>query len=139
MGFRTLSKLLSGLAMLAVVSAGPASADPSGTWLTENGDARVQISKCSNSYCGTIVWEKTPRTDTRNPDPAKRDRPLVGVQMIYGMVPDGENQYSGKLYNPRDGKTYTGKLTMQGAETMKLAGCVLGGLICKSETWTRSN
>jgi len=124
---------------LLVAAATPATADPSGTWLTQSGDTKVHIARCSNSYCGTIVWQKTPSNDTKNPDPAKRSRPLVGVQMIHGMTASGANQWSGQLYNPQDGKTYTGKLSLEGGDRMKLSGCVMGGLFCKSQTWTKSN
>ena len=139
MGNRGLSALLIGIAALAMVTAAPVKADPSGTWLTASGDTKVKIFPCSSSYCGTIVWQQTPTNDTKNPDPTKRERPLVGVQMISGLKPSGENQYSGKLYNPEDGKTYTGKVILQSPSRMKLSGCVLGGLICKGQTWTKSN
>jgi len=121
-----------------MVAGGAANADPKGTWLTGTGDAKVRLSDCGPNLCGTIVWLEEPRADTGNPDPAKRERPLVGVQMLSGMAPSGTDEWSGKLYNPRDGKTYTGKIKLNGA-TLKLSGCVLGGLICKSETWTRAN
>ncbi len=35
-----------------------------------------------------------------------------------------------------NGKTYAGKGTLSG-DTLKMKGCVLGGLICESQTWSR--
>src|SRR3954453_21513425 len=90
------------------------SGDPSGTWLTESGDTRVRIAKCGASWCGTIVASTHPK-DVNNPDAAKRDRALVGVQMISEIVPSGDG-FSGQLYNPQDGKTYLGKLKLTGAK-----------------------
>ena len=49
------------------------------------------------------------------------------------------DQWEGSLYNPEDGNTYKGILTAQGLLNLKLQGCVLGGLICKSEIWKRTN
>lgn len=129
---------LSGAILLAALGAGAANADPGGTWVTQRGDAKVRVARCGANLCGTIVWLKTPSTDKQNPDPVKRSRPVVGIQMIYGMAPTGQNRWAGQLYNPRDGKTYSGKLALDG-DTMKLSGCVMGGLICKTETWTRAN
>ena len=39
---------------------------------------------------------------------------------------------------PQYVKTYTGKMTFAG-KTMQLSGCVLGGLICRSQTWAKLN
>jgi uncharacterized protein (DUF2147 family) len=125
-----------GLVMLALpASAQPA--DPSGTWLTQSGDTRVRIAKCGAEYCGTIA-SSTYQKDTNNADPKLRDRNIVGVQMIWGLKPDGDS-LTGQLYNPQDGKTYTGKLKVTSPKTLQLSGCVFGGLICKSQTWTKAN
>ena len=50
---------------------------------------------------------------------------------------NGENAWAGSAFNPNDGKRYTAKLTLSG-DRLATAGCVLGGLICKSFEWTRS-
>lgn len=121
----------------AVLGGSPARADPTGTWLTQSGETRVKIAPCGAASCGTVVWRKAPGTDTKNPDPAKRSRPIVGVQMFSGVKKTGDNEWTGQLYNFEDGKTYTGKLSMQGSDSMKLSGCVLGGLVCRSQVWTR--
>jgi uncharacterized protein (DUF2147 family) len=111
--------------------------DPTGTWLTESGDTRVRIAKCGAVWCGTIIASTHPK-DVNNPDAAKRDRSLVGLQMISDIVPSGDG-FSGQLYNPQDGRTYLGKLKLTGAKEMQLSGCILGGLFCRSQTWTKVN
>jgi uncharacterized protein (DUF2147 family) len=61
------------------------------------------------------------------------------VQIVLGMKPGGTaNKWSGQVYNAEDGKTYSGSLTLQDANTIKLEGCILGGLVCKAATWTRA-
>jgi uncharacterized protein (DUF2147 family) len=56
------------------------------------------------------------------------------------MKPSSTPQsWEGDVYNAEDGKTYSGSFTLTGANTAQLKGCVLGGLICKAQTWTRSN
>lgn len=111
--------------------------DPSGTYLSESGETRVRIARCGQAYCGTIVSVQGDAKDTNNPDPNQRGRSLVGVQMISNITPSGEG-FAGQLYNYKDGKTYSGKMTFQG-KAMQLSGCVLGGLICRSQTWTKVN
>jgi uncharacterized protein (DUF2147 family) len=110
--------------------------DPSGVWLTQSGETKVRIAPCGAEYCGSIVWVNNDSGDVNNPDPALRSRPLVGLRMIYGMKPAGEG-FSGKLYNPMDGKTYSGKLKTVGGDKLDLAGCVMG-VFCKHQVWTRS-
>jgi len=122
-------------------------ADPRGTWLTENGRSKIKIADCSGALCGTIEWLKEPndpetgraKTDKNNEDAGKRARPLVGVTIVLGMKPNGTDKWAGQVYNPEDGKTYSGNITMQSANALKLEGCALGGLICRGQTWTRAN
>jgi uncharacterized protein (DUF2147 family) len=69
-----------------------------------------------------------------------RSRPVIGVLIVLGMKPSGTaNKWSGQVYNAEDGKTYSGSITLVDAKTLTLKGCALGGLICKNQTWTRSN
>ena len=48
------------LAAIAVLlSAAPVvahGAEPVGVWLTEKGDARVKVTRCSSGICGVVVW-----------------------------------------------------------------------------------
>ncbi len=112
--------------------------DPSGNYLSETGDTRVRIAKCGSAYCGTITAVQGEGKDVNNPDPKLKARSLVGVQMISNIVPSGDG-FTGSLYNYKDGKTYTGKMSFKGGNAMQLSGCVMGGLICRSQTWAKVN
>ncbi|HEY8160920.1 MAG: DUF2147 domain-containing protein [Methylocystis sp.] len=48
----------------------------------------------------------------------------------------GPNSWKGDLYNPEDGKTYTGKITYDSTNQLTLSGCLVA-FLCQSETWTR--
>jgi uncharacterized protein (DUF2147 family) len=131
---------------VVVLSTSPAvAADLVGTWLTENGRSRVRIADCGGALCGTIVWLKEPndpetgkpKTDKNNADAGKRSRPLIGVPIVLSMKPSGADKWTGQVYNAEDGKTYSGNITAQGPNALKLEGCALGGLICKGQSWTR--
>lgn len=138
--------------MIAAVALGASlgtclAADPLGTWRTEEGKATVRIAACGPALCGTIIALKEPndeggkpKTDKNNADAGLRSRPMIGVQVVLGMKPSGSaNKWSGQVYNAEDGKTYTGNLTLQDANTIKLEGCILGGLVCKAAMWTRAS
>jgi uncharacterized protein (DUF2147 family) len=138
----TIAAVLLGLSLGSSLAA-----DPGGTWLTEEGKATVRIAACGAALCGTIVSLKEandpdtgrPKTDKNNAEANLRGRPMVGVTIVLGMKPSGTaNKWSGQVYNAEDGKTYTGNLTLQDANTIKLEGCVMS-FICKAATWTRTN
>jgi uncharacterized protein (DUF2147 family) len=135
-------------ALLAAIGpvTGAGAGDPTGTWHTAGRLAQVLIAKCADNLCGTIVALKDPidpatgkpQTDSENEDTAKRNRPVMGIQVVIGMRPAGANTWSGQLYSPEEGKTVSGNLTLKDANTLTVQGCVMGGLLCRSETWTRS-
>jgi uncharacterized protein (DUF2147 family) len=133
-----------GLALLAAMTPARA-AEPFGTWYTADKDSQVRIANCGGALCGALVWLKEPndpatgrpKTDKNNADTSKQGRPLLGVQIVLAMKPNGPNVWSGDVYNATDGRTYSGGFTMTGDNTAELKGCVMGGLICKSQTWTR--
>lgn len=97
------------------------------TWLRDSGNARIQFAPCGNALCGSVVWLK----DTNGPGE-------LGTRIFYDMKPAGANVWEGKAFNPEDGKTYSGKMTLAGA-TLTTSGCVFGGLLCKSVKWSRVN
>jgi uncharacterized protein (DUF2147 family) len=142
---KTMSRIAVLVGMLALSDV--ALADPSGTWLTENGRSRIRIADCGGALCGTIVWLKEPndpdtgkpKVDKNNTDASKRGRPLIGVPIVLSMKPNGSSKWSGQVYNAEDGKTYSGNIIEQGPNALKLEGCALGGLVCKGQTWTRAN
>ena len=106
----------------------PASAqDVSGTWLRDTGASKVRFTKCGEAMCGTISWLK------ETSGPAK-----VGQRIFYDMKPSGAGKWNGSAFNPEDGKTYSGTMSLSG-NTLTTAGCVFGGMICRSVKWSRSN
>ena len=137
------------IAMLtAVLGAAPAkaqSADPSGTWLTQAGDARVRVSRCGGGICGVVVWLRDPinpangkpQVDDKNPNPALARRPMIGLPLFSGMQPSGPGRWSGQIYNADDGNSYASNISMPGPDALKVEGCVGAGL-CGGENWTRA-
>lgn len=114
------------LGLLASVTTAAAQ-DVVGTWERDTGASRVRFSKCGEALCGSLSWLK----ETNGP--AK-----VGQRIFYDMKPNGANKWSGSAFNPEDGKTYSGTMTLSGS-TLTTAGCVMGGLICRSVKWNRMN
>lgn len=59
-----------------------------------------------------------------------------GKVIMCGAKAAGGGTYKGTLTSTEDGQQYSGTVTM-GGKSLQLSGCVLGGLICKNETWSR--
>src|SRR5262249_47536527 len=94
-----------------------------------------RIEPCNDGYWGVIDWEKQAGTDDKNPDPAKRGRPLLGTPILMAMKPAQTNLWQGKIYNPKDGGVYTARISLPRPEVLKLEGCML--IFCGGENWTR--
>ncbi len=124
---------------------GPAAGDAIlGEWLTGEGKARVQIYRCDTLYCGKIVWLKEPvkngkeAVDDKNPDPALKNKPVIGLIIVRGFSFEGDDEWTGgKVYDPESGDTYSGKMTLKDPHTLRLRGYVLIPLLGRTEVWTR--
>ena len=105
-------------AAATLMMAGAAYADPiEGNWKTEAGSTAA-IASCGGSFCITL-----------------KDGKHAGKK-IGTFNADGDSAYSGKITDPANDKTYTGKASVAGS-SLKMKGCVLGGLICKTQNWSK--
>ncbi|MGN6142516.1 MAG: DUF2147 domain-containing protein [Mesorhizobium sp.] len=105
-----------GMALAAILMVtGSALADPiEGNWKTQSGETA--------SIAGGGSFSITLKTGK------------YAGKTIGSLKAAGDNKYAGSITDPATDKTYSGKATISGA-TMKMSGCVLGGLICKNQTW----
>jgi uncharacterized protein (DUF2147 family) len=121
-----------------------AAGEATGIWLTQAGDARVRVSKCGGGICGVVVGLRDPinpatgkpQVDDKNPNPALRNRPMIGLPLFSGMQPTGPNRWSGQIYNADDGSNYVSHVSLAGPDTLKVEGCM--GALCGGENWTRA-
>jgi uncharacterized protein (DUF2147 family) len=143
--------------VIAIAAATPlraASDDILGSWLNQDKDAKIEIFKCGNDFCGKIAWLKepvypagsregtpgTPKIDTRNPDASRRNKPILGMQIIAGFQSSGDGQWkSGTIYDPDSGKTYSAKATLVSHDQLDLRGFIGISLIGRTEKWTRAS
>ena len=114
-----------------------AESGPTGDWLVGNKEARIRIADCTGALWGVISWEAKPGFDSNNPDPAKRTRSMLGVPIVLGMKPAGRNKWAGAIYNSAWGKIFSGGVSLEKADTLRITGCLLG-LLCGGENWSRA-
>jgi uncharacterized protein (DUF2147 family) len=102
----------------SILMTGAAFADPiEGNWRTEAG-ATAHISSCGSSFC---IKLKSGKHAGKN---------------IGKFKASGDGNYTGNITDPANDKTYSGKGNLSGG-SLKMSGCVLGGLICRSQTWAK--
>ena len=123
---------------------------PDGIWYTKDDESIIRVHPCvddADSFCGTLVWLKEPneangqvKIDKLNRDPAKKNKPMIGLDILLQMKPDSDH-WKGKAYNPDDGKiydiTFKVKTDKEANDTADLRGCVLS-FLCQTETFTRA-
>lgn len=151
-----MKKWINILCLFLLIAAIPAWAsspdDITGVWNTEKDEAKVEIFRCAEKYCGRIVWLKDPnypagskegtpgmpKVDFKNPDPSLRTRPVLGLQFMSDFAYAGENEWKGgRLYDPEKGKTYSGKITLISPNELDLRGFIGVSLLGRTSTWTR--
>jgi len=105
--------------------------DATGVWQTEVDDgnyAHITIAPCGNAVCGVI-------SRTFNAD-GEFQSANIGKTLVIDMVPQGGGSYEGSVWRPSNNKIYIGKMDVDG-NTLRLRGCIAGGLLCSSQNWAR--
>jgi uncharacterized protein (DUF2147 family) len=133
-------KRLIAAGMACLIPAGAALAQsPTGEWRVKDGTADIRIVDCGGAIWGVIAWAKGEEaamaTDKNNPDPALRDRPIMGLPILINMHPS-EGRWEGQVYNAENGKTYDANISLVSPDVLQIEGCVLG-FLCGGEEWTR--
>ena len=112
-----------------------------GDWREPTGSI-IEIFRCGHDVCAKMVAiskQATTQLDEKNPSPAARKHPLCGLQIGYGFhLTDPAHADSGRLYDPKSGKTYKGAMTADG-DKLRLRGYVGIKAFGRSETWTRTD
>lgn len=131
--------------LLAALPAAAQSPTPAGVWLHDNKRIQIEIAPCGDRLCAKLVWFRWPNdaqglplVDLKNPDPALRKRPLLGLTVLRGLRRTGENTWEGgTIYNPDDGTEYSASMSIQNDSTLRVRAYVLLPLIGHTFIWTR--
>ncbi|QRG05489.1 DUF2147 domain-containing protein [Xanthobacter dioxanivorans] len=135
------TRLFAAFALCMLMTAPALAADPTGLWQTPSRSGQVEISRCGANLCGRLVSSEGLKADpalkdVNNSNASLRSRPLKGVTILSGFSGGPKEWTGGSIYNAEDGKTYSGSITLDGDDTLKLRGCIVAPL-CKTQSWTR--
>jgi len=133
--------------MMVFTSGGAYAGNPDaivGDWYTAEASSVVQVYKCGEQYCGRITWLKNPRNeqggdklDIKNPDEKLKSRRILGLEILRGFAYKDEYSWEGgSIYDPKNGKTYSCKMRLEGSE-LKVRGYVGFSLLGRTTVWTK--
>lgn len=109
-------------APLSITSA--AAVDIDGTWLRDDGNARVRIAPCGDKICATNLWIG----DTSSGEAA-------GDKLVMTLSRQTDGTLSGTAYDPKRDRNFS--MTVKAsAGALTTRGCILGRLICRDVNWT---
>jgi uncharacterized protein (DUF2147 family) len=107
---------------------------PTGVWRNPRNTVHVRIQPCGRDMCGTVVWasaraqQKAREAGTAN---------LVGAQLFRQLRQQDPRTWGGRVFVPDLQRTVPGRLRVQSRNAVVASGCMLGGVVCRSQTWTR--
>ncbi len=117
-----------------------------GTYKTvQNGvNSKIKITKNGNGYKAQVIWvnnlknaDGSVRTDSKNPDKAKRNTPANKIVVIEKVTYDeGDKEWkNGKIYDPTRGKSFKVVCSFKDSKTLKVKGS--WGPISETVYWTK--
>ena len=68
----------------------------------------------------------------------RKDQPIIGMTILWGMHRDGDEYTGGELLDPKNGKVYSAKMTLsEGGQKLEVRGFIGFSLIGRSQVWSR--
>ncbi|MEM1401909.1 MAG: DUF2147 domain-containing protein [Pseudomonadota bacterium] len=128
------------IAMLAASPfANADSHDVYGTFLTEEGTSKVEISDCGDGTpCGKVIWiDPESLEDGLTPETVKTrstGEPVLGLTMLSDFSRSSGDWRGGTIYSPKADKSYSSRLKRLDQSTLEVKGCI--GFICQTQLWS---
>lgn len=105
-----------------------------GLWKNPIGSAIIAIHPCGRALCGDVVWASA----RGRREVAGTTSHVVGTVVLTDVRPKA-GAWAGRLFIPDDNIHVSARLERLNAGALKLTGCAVMGLICRSQLWTRAD
>jgi uncharacterized protein (DUF2147 family) len=107
-----------------------------GQWRNPKGSIVVKVTTCGggHAYCATVVdaSDKAKASARRGGTPR-----LIGTQILSDLKPTGNGTYKGRAFEPKRNIRAPATVRVVGPDTITVKGCLISGIICKQQRWTR--
>ena len=94
----------------------------------------ISLEPCGEALCGTVIWA----TEQAQRDAKGVDR-LIGARLLTDFQRSARGVWKGKIFLPDYDMHVNGKIQPLDGDRLKVTGCAFGGLLCKTQLWTRSD
>ena len=132
--FRTAAALVVLALAGPTLAAAGSSGIPEGNWINPHNDVAVRTGPCGYKLCGWIVWANAEaRSDARD----SRVTKLLGTEVLENYGQDGATSWTGTVFVPDMGRRFSSRIDQVSATELRIKGCILGGLICRTQVWHR--
>lgn len=110
-----------------------------GTYMTDKNEGMVEITKRDAKYFGKLLWTKTEgKLDTNNPDVKQQSQPLRGKEILKSFDFNGSDLWhNGTIYDPKNGKTYSCKITRDEKGNLSVRGFIGVSLLGRTTLWIK--
>ena len=68
---------------------------------------------------------------------ADKDKPILGLTIIKGLIKNGSSYDGGEITDPKNGKIYRCKISLEGKDKLIVRGYLGISLFGRSQTWVR--
>lgn len=138
--------------VLGLVSALAQAADlstPVGLWRTIDDKTGMARSLVRIVDAGGTLEGKVEKTLNRRPDDdpdglcractgARKDQPVVGMTILWGLKQEGDEWKGGEILDPKNGKTYRCRMKLiEGGKKLEVRGFIGVSLLGRTQTWVR--
>jgi len=125
------------LAILALLPAASQAATVpiEGRWQNPKDTVIINVAPCGEAtWCGDVTWasQEAAAEARQSGTPS-----LVGARLLTGLKPDGKGGYTGRVFLPKRKMHATANVRTAGADTIIVKGCLIAGMLCKEQRWTR--
>lgn len=117
---------------------------PIGTWKTIDDETKqaksyVQIYEKNGLLYGKIIklLTKVDHDECKNCKGVLKNKPLIGLEIMSKMKKEGDEWVDGTIVDPKSGKEYSCKFSLEGKDKLKLRGFIGFSLIGRTQYWYR--
>ena len=104
-----------------------------GKWMSEEKNVMVQVYKNGDKYAAKLIWfddsddrskPMNTRVDYKNPDPALRNRKLIGMEVVDNLEynPSTNSWENGMIYDAKSGRTWSSAASITSKGVLKVTG-----------------
>jgi uncharacterized protein (DUF2147 family) len=133
MSIRTLA-LFCCAALLGAAAPSTQMGDIRGEWRNTKNTVHLKVQPCGAELCGTVIWAaERQRADARKGSGSE----LIGSQLLRKLKRGSDGKWRGSIFIPDINTTASATAEQLNENLIRVSGCGLLGVICRTQHWHR--